>query len=159
MLERLKYIPYTIIKRNSPNDTEYTFRDIKIGVCYMVYDKGKFGVGVSFCSPIDTFDKTEGVFLARGRAFKDLETNPKTMKQLRGKLHKQGYYSKVDVKDQASEILENFGNIRIPNSIKEAYKNLYPYVEERIARILTDTLESMRNALVIEKIKEDTERA
>ena len=49
----------------------------------MVYDKGKFGVGVSLCNfREDKFDRTEGVRLATERAYESHKNNGLLLKDV-----------------------------------------------------------------------------
>lgn len=47
-----------------------------IGVTTLIYDKGKFGVGVSVLNSKDKFDKIVGKTIALNRAFESLKNRP-----------------------------------------------------------------------------------
>lgn len=47
-----------------------------IGVATLIYDKGKFGVGVSVLNDKDKFDKLVGRTISYNRALESLKTNP-----------------------------------------------------------------------------------
>lgn len=156
MITRSRYIKFSNPLKNKKG--EFYIKNSKIGVVSIAYDKGKFGVGVSFCSLEDTFDKTQGMDLSLERAIKDLENSPKTMNQMRRKVHKSSIRIELNNEEYIKDAFNRFGGIKVPESLKKKY-NFLNKLEDKVATSLDDTLDSMRNALVIEKIKEDTERA
>ena len=52
--------------------------DRSLGVATLVYDNGKFGVGISIRNFKDSFNKAVGKDIARERALANLEANPFT---------------------------------------------------------------------------------